>query len=40
MRLPARAAAALCVALHVYVLWNVYEFSKLTPRVIVIECPL
>jgi len=23
-----------CIALHIFVVWNVYEMSKLTPRLI------
>lgn len=34
MTLRERLALAICVALHAYVLWNVWEADKLTPRVI------
>ncbi len=29
-----RAALLVCVLLHAYVLWNVYQADKLTPRII------
>lgn len=32
-----RIAAAVCVALHVFVLWNVWHAYQLTPRIINIE---
>lgn len=29
-----RVALAICIALHAYVLWNVYRADRLTPRII------
>lgn len=29
-----RVAFIVCVLLHAYVLWNVYQADKLTPRII------
>lgn len=34
MTLRERAALIVCVLLHSYVLWNVYQADKLTPRVV------
>jgi len=38
-----KIAFAVCVALHAYVLWNVYQADKLTPRLIQVHmdfaCP-
>lgn len=35
-----RVALAICVALHAYVLWNVYQADQLTPREVTVirEC--
>jgi hypothetical protein len=29
-----RIALVICVLLHAYVLWNVYQADKLTPRIV------
>jgi hypothetical protein len=29
-----RIALAICIAVHAAVVWNVYEFDKMTPRII------
>jgi hypothetical protein len=29
-----RALAVICVLLHAWVVWNVYEWSSLTPRIV------
>jgi len=39
MTLRERIALVACIVVHIYVLWNVYEFSKLTPRIInIVTC--
>lgn len=32
-----RVLAAICIALHVLILWNVWEANKLTPRVVHVD---
>lgn len=36
-----RATVFVCIALHAYIVWNVYQWSTLTPRIIDMgECSL
>jgi len=32
-----KIALGICIFVHAAVVWNVYEFDKLTPRIVIVE---